>query len=47
MKLSTLAGKVLANTAKKVTAANANSTCYFAAYQPKMPKAAEKLCKNK
>ena len=47
MKLSTIAGKALAAAAKKATAANANSTCYFVAYQPKMPKAAEKLCKNK
>lgn len=37
--------KVVAAAAKMATSANANSTCMLFAYQPKLPKGAEKLRK--
>ena len=37
--------KVIATVAKTATLININSTCFFVAYQPKLPKAADKLRK--
>lgn len=37
--------KAVAAAAKMATSANANSTCMLFAYQPKLPKGAEKLRK--
>jgi len=36
---------VIAKAALTVTKANANSSCFFIAHQPKLPKAANKLRK--
>lgn len=38
-------GSLIAAMALMVTALNANSACYWLAYQPKLPKGAEKLRK--
>ena len=37
--------KAVAAAAKRATAANVNSACFFVAHQPKLPKGAEKLRK--
>lgn len=41
----TIAKKAIAAAARMATSANANSACHFVAYQPKLPKGAEKLRK--
>ena len=46
-KVEFLAKKALAKAAKAVVSSNVNSACIFVAYQPKLPKGAEKLRKNK
>lgn len=40
-----IAKRAVAAAAKMATSANVNSACHFVAYQPKLPKSAEKLRK--
>ena len=39
-------GGILASLALMVTSMNVNTTCMYLAYQPELPKGAEKLRKN-
>ncbi len=39
--------KTFANAAKRMAVLNANSTCVYYAYQPKLPESVDKLRKNK
>ncbi|MCM1488502.1 MAG: cyclic lactone autoinducer peptide [Firmicutes bacterium] len=40
-----VAKRAIASAAKMAVTANVNSACHFVAYQPKLPKGAEKLRK--